>query len=70
MTPEKQTEAALRSLMDFGRFCKNERLGRMAAEALARYPANGMRELMDDELGALFAAGESAWGSEDDDDVR
>lgn len=68
---EKKTEAALRRLMDFGRFTGNTRLAGLAAEAEARYPVSGGRELGDDELENLFAAGESAlWDhpEEDDDD--
>ena len=73
---ERKTEAAVRRLMDFGYFTGNTRLMKLAAEAEARYPAAGVRELDgneldDNELEELFAAGDPAsWAAleEDDDD--
>lgn len=49
-------EDHLGRLMDFGRFLGHGRLAAMAAEAESRYPAQ--RELSDDELEDLFAAGD------------
>jgi hypothetical protein len=69
---DKKTEARMSRLMDFGRFAGNARLARLAAQAEARYPApEGRRELADEELDDLFAAGDTAFPGfpeEDDDD--
>lgn len=59
---DHMNEHKIERLMDFLRFRGDGRLARLAAEAEARHPA-GVRTLADDDLDALFAAGDGAWNA-------